>query len=38
MLDVPERLERVGDLWAPLLERRGRFDLQSLAKRLHAAV
>jgi hypothetical protein len=31
-------VERVGDLWAPLLQKRGRFDLQALAKKLHGAV
>ena len=38
LLDVPERIERLGDLWAPLLKSRGRFDLGALARRLHAAV
>ena len=38
MLDVPERIERIGDLWAPLLSKRGRFDLEKLAHRLHVAV
>ena len=36
MLNVPERLERVGDLWAPLLAKQVRFDLQKLAQRLTA--
>ena len=36
MPDVPERVERLGDLWAPLLKKRGRFDLAALASRLHA--
>lgn len=34
MLDVPGRVERIGDLWAPLLAKRGRFDL----KKVHAAI
>lgn len=32
--NVPERVDRLGDLWAPLLAKRGRFDLQ----KLHAAI
>lgn len=28
--NVPERIERVGDLWAPMLAARGRFDLAAL--------
>ena len=28
--NVPARVERLGDLWRPLLERRGRFDLRSV--------
>lgn len=35
MLNVPERIERVGDLWAPLESPKGRFDLAALAKKLH---
>jgi bifunctional non-homologous end joining protein LigD len=27
MLNVPARIRKVGDLWKPLLEKRGRFDL-----------
>jgi len=38
MLDVPERVERVGDLWAPLERTRGRFGLDALAKRLSVAL
>jgi bifunctional non-homologous end joining protein LigD len=34
MLDVPDRVDRVGDLWAPLERKRGRFDLVPLAKKL----
>jgi hypothetical protein len=34
MLNVPERVERLGDLWAPLEHKRGRFDLVSLANKL----
>jgi bifunctional non-homologous end joining protein LigD len=33
MLDVPQRIARVGDLWKPLLGQRGRFDLTRLWKR-----
>ncbi len=32
--NVPERIERVGDLWAPLEKKRGRFDLAALAGKL----
>jgi bifunctional non-homologous end joining protein LigD len=35
---VPERLERIGDLWAPLLKKRGRFNLAALGKKLHARI
>ena len=28
--NVPERVDRLGDLWAPLLSRRGRFRLDKL--------
>jgi bifunctional non-homologous end joining protein LigD len=38
MLDVPERIARLGDLWAPLLAKRGRFDLTKLARQLHVEV
>ena len=38
MLDVPQRVERIGDLWAPLESKRGRFDLVSLARKLHVAL
>ena len=31
--NVPARIARVGDLWAPLLARRGRFDLATLLRR-----
>jgi len=34
MLDVPQRVEALGDLWAPLERKRGRFDLSALAARL----
>jgi bifunctional non-homologous end joining protein LigD len=27
---VPARVEQLGDLWQPLLERRGRFDLRKV--------
>lgn len=36
LLDVPGRLAEIGDLWKPLLAKRGRFDLAPLAKKLHA--
>jgi bifunctional non-homologous end joining protein LigD len=29
LLDVPERIEKIGDLWKPLLSSRGRFDLRA---------
>jgi bifunctional non-homologous end joining protein LigD len=32
MLNVPQRVARVGDLWRPLTEKRGRYDLQSLRR------
>lgn len=38
MLDVPERVDRIGDLWEPLLAKRGRFDLGRLERRSHGAV
>jgi bifunctional non-homologous end joining protein LigD len=38
MLNVPERVERIGDLWAPLERKRGRFDMRPLAKRLNVEV
>jgi bifunctional non-homologous end joining protein LigD len=39
MLNVPERVERLGDLWQPLLRSRGRFDLEKFGeKRASAAV
>jgi bifunctional non-homologous end joining protein LigD len=31
VFNVPDRVTRVGDLWAPLLQKRGRFDLGSVA-------
>jgi bifunctional non-homologous end joining protein LigD len=34
MLNVPQRIDRVGDLWAPLLGKRGRFDLVPVARKL----
>jgi bifunctional non-homologous end joining protein LigD len=34
---VPERIGQVGDLWAPLLARRGRFDLEILLEGRRAA-
>jgi bifunctional non-homologous end joining protein LigD len=34
MLGVPARVEEIGDLWAPLEEKKGRFDLAKLAKKL----
>jgi bifunctional non-homologous end joining protein LigD len=37
MLNVPKRIDRVGDLWAPLERKRGRFDLVALAKKLGVA-
>ena len=30
MMNVPERISKVGDLWKPLLHKRGRFDLAML--------
>jgi bifunctional non-homologous end joining protein LigD len=36
MLDVPQRIERIGDLWSPLLKKRARFDLQTLGTGLLA--
>ena len=30
--NVPERVKRLGDLWKPLLQERGRFDLGKLMK------
>jgi bifunctional non-homologous end joining protein LigD len=38
MLNVPERVKVVGDLWAPLERRRGRFNVSELAKRLNVEV
>jgi bifunctional non-homologous end joining protein LigD len=38
MRNVPERIDRIGDLWAPLERKRGRFDVTALAKKLHVAV
>jgi len=32
MFDVPARVERIGDLWAPLLHKSNRFDLASLTR------
>lgn len=32
LLDVPERIDRLGDLWASLLRKTGRFDLTRLTK------
>jgi len=34
VFNVPERIDRVGDLWAPLEQKRGRFDLVALARKL----
>ena len=31
VFNVPERIARVGDLWKPLLQKRGRFDLSRVA-------
>jgi bifunctional non-homologous end joining protein LigD len=33
LANVPARVARLGDLWAPLLARRGRFDLEALLDR-----
>jgi bifunctional non-homologous end joining protein LigD len=33
MMNVPDRVARVGDLWKPLLQKRGRFDLAKLFAR-----
>jgi bifunctional non-homologous end joining protein LigD len=33
MLNVPQRIKRIGDLWKPLLHERGRFDLYNSLKR-----
>jgi bifunctional non-homologous end joining protein LigD len=38
MLNVVQRVEEVGDLWAPLERARGRFDLAALAKKLHVEI
>lgn len=38
MLDVPERVEAIGDLWAPLERKRGRFDLTPLARKLNVEI
>lgn len=34
MLNVPERIEALGDLWAPMQAKRGRFDLAKLEKQV----
>jgi bifunctional non-homologous end joining protein LigD len=31
VFNVPDRIARVGDLWKPLLQKRGRFDLSRVA-------
>jgi bifunctional non-homologous end joining protein LigD len=38
MLNVPERVEEIGDLWAALESRRARFNLADLAKRLDVEI
>jgi bifunctional non-homologous end joining protein LigD len=38
MRDVPDRVDRIGDLWAPLESKRGRFDLTALARKLDVEV
>jgi bifunctional non-homologous end joining protein LigD len=38
MLNVAHRIDELGDLWAPLESRRGRFNLNELAKRLHVEI
>ena len=37
MRNVPQRVAEVGDLWAPMEAKRGRFDLAKLAKKLNVA-
>lgn len=32
MLNVPKRLDEIGDLWKPLTQQRGRFDLEELLR------
>jgi bifunctional non-homologous end joining protein LigD len=34
--NVPKRVARLGDLWKPLTEKRGRYDLQKLLNGVHA--
>ena len=34
MENVPERVERVGDLWKPVLQAKGRFDLRKLVSKV----
>lgn len=34
--NVPERVEKIGDLWKPLTQQRGRYDLQRLLPSVHA--
>lgn len=36
MRNIRERIEKAGDLWAPLAAKRGRFDLEPLLGSLHA--
>lgn len=37
IFNVPERIERLGDLWEPLLRNRGRFDLEKFGERRTSA-
>ncbi|HET9096997.1 MAG TPA: hypothetical protein VFN37_10070 [Candidatus Baltobacteraceae bacterium] len=36
MKNVPKRVAKLGDLWKPLIEKRGRYDLQKLLAAAHA--
>ena len=36
MTNVPKRVEKIGDLWKPLTQQRGRYDLQKLLPTVHA--
>ena len=38
LVNVPQRLAQTGDLWKPLLLKRGRFDLASYPRTTHAGV
>lgn len=36
MVDVPKRIAKLGDLWAPLNQKKGRYDLEKLLAHAHA--